>query len=61
MAPFAIVDPALRYAQMLNLPDLDVNDIFDDKEDDDGDDDLHFASDFFDDEEYEDKNESVDF
>jgi len=55
-----IVDQALSYAQMLNQPDLDVNDIFDDEEDDEVEDDLLFAGDLFDDEEDEDENESVD-
>ena len=45
---------------MLNQPDLDVNDIFDDEEDDEVEDDLLFAGDLFDDEEDEDENESVD-
>ena len=45
---------------MMNQPDLDVNDIFDDEEDDEVDDDLLFAGDLFDDEEDEDENESVD-
>ena len=44
----------------MNQPDLDVNDIFDDEEDDEVDDDLLFAGDLFDDEEDEDENESVD-
>ena len=57
---FSIVDQALSYAQMMNQPDLDVNDIFDDEEDDEVDDDLLFAGDLFDDEEDEDENESVD-